>query len=502
MDLPVGTALGKYTVVRPLGAGGMGIVVLARHGELGSLHAVKVLRAEGPEVDSRLRQEGRLQATLSHPNVVKVTDLVEVGGRTGLVMEYVDGPTLAEFVAKHRLLSFPEIDRLARGILRGVAEAHDHGWIHRDLKPANILLQITRDEIVPKVADFGLAKVLVGDGPALGHTSRHGLGTRGYMPLEQLVGLTPDARMDVFALGVVLYELVVGRPAFSTVDAWERAIRSGSYPDPDREGLPVRMRDAIRASFAERDARPATARELLTMWVGDEGSDLPPLRATPLRGDDHLTRARLVSETLTPTERVHLEGCVRCRSEARLARACLAPDAALLPPDTLTPSSLNLLPPVPERRGWWWLLVPLGFGLVGVIVSLSVRGPAPEPAPVRAVPVPVPAVVVPSAPPPVPLPAPAPPPPRVRPTPAPVPVGTGTVIVNTVGGPAGRFQVDDGPIVTVGPLRKQQVSTGSHRVRVFPHDGDTPVWEGPITLVSDEEVVLCWDLAERTLCAK
>ena len=92
-----------------------------------------------------------------------------------------------------------------------------------------------------------------------------------------------------------------------------------------------RMRDAIRASLAERGARPATARELLTVWVGDEGSDLrgADLRAAP-REEDHLTRARLVADTLTAAERAHLEECVRCRSEARLAHAFLAPGPELL----------------------------------------------------------------------------------------------------------------------------------------------------------------------------
>jgi serine/threonine-protein kinase len=206
----------RYTITAPIGRGGMARVFLVRHAKLGSLHALKVLEAADPSIHERFLQEGRIQSTLRHPNIVSVTDLIEVDGFPALVMDYIDGPTLDELIER-RSLDLDQVDQLVRGIIAGVAEAHRHGLIHRDLKPSNILLDIQGDALVPRVVDFGIAKVLGGaqsSGPA---TTRTGmaLGTPAYMAPEQVRDTkSVTTRADIFALGAILYELVTRRRAF------------------------------------------------------------------------------------------------------------------------------------------------------------------------------------------------------------------------------------------------------------------------------------------------
>ena len=204
----------KYEIEGILGEGAMAVVYRARHRELGSLHAIKKLKVTDGTVRERLVQEGRLQSSLQHPNVLSVTDLLSIDGCPALVMEYVHGPTLADFLKQHRP-SIEQCDALARDILRGVAAAHAHGMVHRDLKPGNILIAVTEDSLVPKIADFGLAKVI--GKPSSGPLTKSGvtMGTPAYMAPEQIQDFrSVDERADVFSLGAILYELVCGQPCF------------------------------------------------------------------------------------------------------------------------------------------------------------------------------------------------------------------------------------------------------------------------------------------------
>jgi len=180
MQLEPGEVVDRYVIEQKIGQGGMAVVYRARHSQLGTLHAIKVLQVPALAIRDRLLLEGRAQATLRHPNIVNVTDVIDVHGAPGLVMELVEGPSLDDLLARVQL-TIPQVDELARGILAGVAEAHRHGLIHRDLKPANVMLKPTGTGFVPKVTDFGLAKVLSADeGP--GRTqSNVAMGTPAYM---------------------------------------------------------------------------------------------------------------------------------------------------------------------------------------------------------------------------------------------------------------------------------------------------------------------------------
>ncbi|HHO50809.1 MAG TPA: serine/threonine protein kinase, partial [Deltaproteobacteria bacterium] len=225
---------GRYEVVRLLGSGGLAEVYLVRHLELGGLQAIKILSADTEEDRERLLQEGRIQASLRHPNLVSVTDVIRDGVRVGLLMEYVEGPTLQELLIERGPLPLSEGLALFDGIVRGVAAAHRHGILHRDLKPANVLLARSPDpatgqELVPRVTDFGIAKLLDDGG------SNTLVGTPGYLAPEQL--LEPELvgyPADVFALGTILYEILVGVRAFANTQG-----RIGIYATAQRKPRPL-----------------------------------------------------------------------------------------------------------------------------------------------------------------------------------------------------------------------------------------------------------------------
>jgi hypothetical protein len=218
--LEPGTSFERYEVLRPLGEGGMAKVYLVEHTTLGTLHALKVLQMTGPQLRARFLEEGRTQSELRHENVVRVSDVFEVQGLPAMVLDYVDGPDLLHFITAES--PGPELaEQVFRGILAGVQAAHHAGIVHRDLKPANVLMAKGADgRWVPKVADFGLAKVLTGE-DVRGFQTRQGhpMGTPRYMAPEQIRDASKaDFRSDIFALGAILFELLAHQPAFDGAD--------------------------------------------------------------------------------------------------------------------------------------------------------------------------------------------------------------------------------------------------------------------------------------------
>lgn len=216
--LEPGQIVDRYQIDAVLGRGGMAVVYRVKHLQLGSWHALKILTLPGAGLRERLLQEGRLQASLQHPNIVSVTDVLDFGGAPALVMEYVDGPTLDQWLGTHKP-TFEEVDAIFRAIVAGVAAAHDRGLVHRDLKPANVLMMPTPGGVIPKVADFGLAKALAEDSSLKQTRSGVTMGTPQYMAPEQIRDAkNVDSRADVFSLGCILYELVAGHPPFQGED--------------------------------------------------------------------------------------------------------------------------------------------------------------------------------------------------------------------------------------------------------------------------------------------
>jgi non-specific serine/threonine protein kinase len=235
---PDGVLFGNYRVLRELGRGGMGIVYLAHDPRLDRQVAIKTLSKEmsEPAELERFSREARTLARLSHPNVATVFDLGEHEGRNFLVMEYVEGETL-QAVLQRGPLPIEEALVVAVQVAEGLAAAHGQGVVHRDLKPGNVIR--TREGRV-KILDFGLAKAIAGG--AAGGTAtqltleQHVVGTPGYMSPEQLRGRTVDARSDIFAFGVLLYEMLCGTRPFGGGTLAE--VASGTLtasPTPMRE---------------------------------------------------------------------------------------------------------------------------------------------------------------------------------------------------------------------------------------------------------------------------
>jgi eukaryotic-like serine/threonine-protein kinase len=208
----------KYELVRPLGEGGMGTVWVARNIALQSHVALKLLRADVTDEDAseRLLQEARVAARLDHSAIVRVFDFGQTPhGEPFIVMDLVDGETLAALLAARGRLAPVKAVQILLPVLDALATAHAHGIVHRDLKPENILLDREAGRTQPKIVDFGIAKA---DRGITSETlTRRGaaLGSPGYMAPEQARGSsTTDARADVWAICVVLYECITGRPAF------------------------------------------------------------------------------------------------------------------------------------------------------------------------------------------------------------------------------------------------------------------------------------------------
>jgi Tol biopolymer transport system component len=253
MSTLVGTKIGSFAVTAVLGAGGMGEVYRARDVKLGRDVALKILPSatlDDPERRARFDREARLLAALNHPNVAAIYGVEESAGRQLLVLELVEGQTLAERLAK-RSMGIPEAMRVASQIAAALAAAHERGIVHRDLKPGNVA--VTADGIA-KVLDFGIAKMssspLDANVPeAATHTTmtRAGVivGTAAYMSPEQARGLTVDRRTDVWAFGCVLYEMLAGTAAFDGTTGTD-VLAAILEREPDWTRLPATMPASIR----------------------------------------------------------------------------------------------------------------------------------------------------------------------------------------------------------------------------------------------------------------
>jgi len=248
MPIQSGTHLGPYQIISAIGAGGMGEVYRAHDPKLGRDVAIKVLPeafARDAERMARFQREAKVLASLSHPNIATIYGLEDSGSTRALVMELVEGPTLADRI-KQGPIPVDESVRIAKQIADALEYAHERGIIHRDLKPANV--KVTNDDAV-KVLDFGLAKALEGDpssidistSPTISRmATMQGvlLGTAAYMSPEQAKAKTVDRRADIWAFGCVLYEMLTGKQAF-TGETVTDTLASIIKEEPDLAKLPA-----------------------------------------------------------------------------------------------------------------------------------------------------------------------------------------------------------------------------------------------------------------------
>ncbi len=297
--LSAGTRLGPYEIVGPIGAGGMGEVYRARDTRLNREVAVKVLPdlfADDPERLARFTREAQALAALNHPNIATIHGFEEGAGVSALVMEVVEGDTLAERL-RAGALPLPEATRIALQIADALEAAHEKGIVHRDLKPANI--KITPDGRV-KVLDFGLAKMLAPDAepaspmnsPTVMAATAGGsiLGTAAYMSPEQARGKTVDKRTDVWAFGCVLYEMLTGLQVFGG-DTITDIVAAVVKNEPEWTALPADTPPAIRRLLKRCLAKDARER---LHDIGDARLDIAEAQSEP-------TQAPVVASPMSHT---------------------------------------------------------------------------------------------------------------------------------------------------------------------------------------------------------
>jgi serine/threonine protein kinase len=251
--------IGKYRIKGELGRGGMGAVYLAEQPGLGREVAIKELiqsAAADPVALKRFLQEAQVMARTSHPNLVQVHDIELMGDANYLVLEFVRGNSLRDWLNRGPI-PLPQVFAVMHGVLQALDYAHKRAIVHRDMKPENVLLS---DEGVVKVADFGIAR-LTDDSGVGGTATKTGttVGTPQYMSPEQVASSKVDGRSDLYSTGIMFYELVVGQPPFTASEADGPFTLMAKHvqappkpPSVHRPGLDLGLEEVILKSLSKR----------------------------------------------------------------------------------------------------------------------------------------------------------------------------------------------------------------------------------------------------------
>ena len=354
-DALIGRTLdGRYRVLRRIADGGMATVYLAVDERLDREVALKVMRQHLTHDESfvtRFRREARSSASLSHPNVVAVFDQGEDDGHIFLAMEYVPGQTLRDVMREEGLLSPRAALDVLDPVLQALAEAHTKGLIHRDVKPENVIIN---DNGTVKVADFGLARAVTSQTV----TSTQGvlLGTVAYLSPEQVERGIADARSDVYAAGLMLFEMLTGTKAFTGETAIHVAYQHvhGGVPSPSSRvaGLPPALDELVAVATArDPDERPADAAEFLTL-VRRTRATLPAgvLDARPAGVAAGVAAAQPTATAALPLQRARpaSDGAGGVATRPRSETVAIA-----LPPPPLEGRVVADGGGPPRRRRWW-----------------------------------------------------------------------------------------------------------------------------------------------------
>ncbi len=264
----------KYKLIQRLGAGGMGTVYKGVNLDLKEVVAIKVMHpelAKNQQIYERFKREALSTSKLTHPNTVRIYDFgIEEDGTQFIVMEYVKGTPLSHIIRKEKRLPPARVIKIIQQVLGSLAEAHSRGIVHRDIKPSNIMiLQMPGSPDFVKVLDFGIAKLLWEENSRELTKTGTVIGSPDYMAPEQADGLPVDPRTDLYALGIVMYEMLVGNPPFSATTPIAILIKHKTeplppFPDDLAKEIPVQLQDFIK-DLTQKDPnkRIGSAKEAL-----------------------------------------------------------------------------------------------------------------------------------------------------------------------------------------------------------------------------------------------
>lgn len=336
---PGETIAGKYEIERMLGQGGMGAVFSAQNRLTGRRVALKWLLPDKATAVTRerLEREARIATSVRHPNVVDVLDMCEHEGGLFIVMEYLQGDSLAMLLEERGHLEPEELIGLLMPTLRGVQAAHDAGIIHRDLKPDNILLcDMPSGELLPKVLDFGISKTLSDDSPLRASLTSTGalIGTPHFMALEQVDGSGDiDVRTDVYAFGVMLYLGLTGQLPFDGENIGELVLKIGTRsaiaPRDLQPSIPPALEQIVLKAMARRREERYCSVTELALALEPFSGGVPFERTT---GDVTARRIPLTTDGKGGSNAAHTPTSVEPppRSRARFVAMILGLAALLL----------------------------------------------------------------------------------------------------------------------------------------------------------------------------
>ncbi len=459
----------RYEILGPLGRGGMGMVYKARDRRLDDeVVAIKVLRpdfAQDPAMASRFRSEIKLARKVRHRNVCAIHDYGEDRGLLYISMEFVEGVDLKQVLKRSGALPPDEAYAVAMQVGAGLQAVHDAGIVHRDLKTPNIMRDASG---VARLMDFGVAK-RVGEGAAT--VTGHIVGTPEYMSPEQAQGMKVDARSDIYALGIVIYEIFTGQVPFRGETPISTILKHINDPPPLELPPAGRLAPELRAVLKRCLAKDPADRYASAREVGEalREAQRPSRRQVPMATE--VLNAPTLPRSMSPRPRRALQpwllGVVAASAAAvvLLVRSpTFAPDTAALPPP---PPTLAAAPPITLAVP----VPPVASDPAPSPVAAAVTAARPTPRPARS-PSPPPAAVR-TPPPAVPTPTAA----VVPPTTVPAPVGNG--LLQVVVKPWGEVVVDGRPIGTT-PLDRVTLPAGAHAIGVR-HPLYEP-WEGRVTI--------------------